>query len=289
MQVSDLQTRLAAMGFFPGQIDNLYGPKTDDAVTHLLLRENINGSEDWPDARQKLAAMQIIARYDGIDVGTIDGRIGPQTRQALAIWDARKKNGGLPDPKVENWRDDEKAPKAEPTHEIPAPPTGSQIDIPTKPPQAWPTESRVPQFFGGVGTSQVTLHFPFPMRLAWDMDQRVNTASCHIKCRESFERIWSNTLAHYGIDEIRRLRLDLYGGLLNIRKKRGSATAWSMHSWGIAQDVDPDHNQLNWGADKASLDNKPYDAFWGFVYAEGFISLGRERNFDFMHMQAAKL
>ena len=96
------------------------------------------------------------------------------------------------------------------------------------------------------------------------------------------------TLEHYGLPEIQRLRLDMFGGLLNVRRMRGG-TSWSMHAYGIAWDVDPARNALRMGRDQATLDAPEYDAFWSFVYDEGAISLGRERNYDWMHFQFARL
>jgi len=62
-----------------------------------------------------------------------------------------------------------------------------------------------------------------------------------------------------------------------------------MHSWGIAVDYDPVKNKLKWGRDKASLPKGEYDMWWKFWEEEGWVSLGRQRNFDWMHVQAAKL
>ncbi|MCB1809828.1 MAG: M15 family peptidase, partial [Candidatus Competibacteraceae bacterium] len=64
---------------------------------------------------------------------------------------------------------------------------------------------------------------------------------------------------------------------------------WSAHSWGIALDWDPEHNQLKWMHDQASLASSDYDDWWRFWEEEGWVSLGRSRNFDWMHVQAAKL
>jgi hypothetical protein len=62
-----------------------------------------------------------------------------------------------------------------------------------------------------------------------------------------------------------------------------------MHSWGIAMDYDPERNKLKWGRDKAAFAWPEYDAWWRLWEEEGWISLGRQRNFDWMHIQAAKL
>ena len=84
------------------------------------------------------------------------------------------------------------------------------------------------------------------------------------------------------------MRLDLWGGCLNVRKMRGGSR-YSMHSWGIAIDYDPGKNRLKWGRDRAAFAKPEYDTWWRLWEEEGWVSLGRTRNFDWMHVQAAKL
>ncbi len=81
---------------------------------------------------------------------------------------------------------------------------------------------------------------------------------------------------------------DQFGGSLNVRRIRGGKS-WSMHSWGIAIDFDPANNQLRWGRDRARFAKPEYEAFWAAWEEEGWVSLGRTRNFDWMHVQAARL
>lgn len=40
---------------------------------------------------------------------------------------------------------------------------------------------------------------------------------------------------------------------------------------------------------QARLSGTDYDAFWEFVEDEGGVSLGRERDYDWMHFQFARL
>jgi len=87
------------------------------------------------------------------------------------------------------------------------------------------------------------------------------------------------------LEKIKELRLDLFGGCLNVRKMRGGSS-WSMHSWGIAVDLDPDKNQLTWGKDRASFAKSEYDPFWKIVADEGWTSLGKAENRDWMHFEA---
>ena len=284
MKLIDLQEKLKSLDLYSGALDGINGTKTKEAIHAFLMKEGLREHDSWTLERQVVAAMQLVAKLDGIAVGAIDGYIGPQTRFAFQVWDERQQKGKS---ELETFRDEADKKPDDPSRVITPPPIATGIILPSSKPQ-WPTQAQCPSFYGAVGANQVTMNFPYPMKLAWDTKQVVTRASCHAKCRVNFERVFKNTLAHYGIDKIRQLRLDLYGGLLNVRKMRGGS-AWSMHAWGIAVDIDPDHNQLQWGRDRASLDGKEYDAYWSFVEAEGGVSLGRLRNYDWMHFQFARL
>ena len=56
-----------------------------------------------------------------------------------------------------------------------------------------------------------------------------------------------------------------------------------------ALDIDPDHNELRWGKDRAKMAHPDYNDYWKFVEQEGGVSLGRERNMDYQHWQLARL
>lgn len=143
-------------------------------------------------------------------------------------------------------------------------------------------------FYGPVGENQTTLILPYTLKLAWDSTSTVKRLTCHTKVSESLYKIFENILKVYGEKELRKLRLDLFGGCLNVRKMRGSTSSWSIHSWGAAVDLDPDNNQLKWNDGKATFAKKQYEPFWKIVEDEGWVSLGRQKNYDWMHFQAAK-
>jgi hypothetical protein len=157
----------------------------------------------------------------------------------------------------------------------------------------WPkqTQAELTRFFGPAGgaactTGKVDLPFPFP--LAWDATQRVTRVSCHQLVERPLEAIFGQAAQHYGEKEFRRLGLDQFGGCYAFRQKRGGSTL-STHAWAIAWDVDPLRNQLKWGRDRARLAGAEYEAWWKIVEAQGAVSLGRQRNFDWMHFQFARL
>jgi hypothetical protein len=143
-------------------------------------------------------------------------------------------------------------------------------------------------FYGPVGENMTKLDVPYKLKLAWEPQTTLSKISCHQKVAKSLYTIFENTLKTYGEKEVSKLKLDLFGGCVNVRRMRGG-TAWSTHSWGCAYDVDPDNNQLKWGKDRATLAKPVYEPFWKIVEAEGAVSLGRSRGYDYMHFQFAAL
>ena len=83
---------------------------------------------------------------------------------------------------------------------------------------------------------------------------------------------------------LKELGIDLFGGCFNYRKKR-NGSAMSMHSWGIAIDLDPARNKLNETKRTARFARPEYKKMIDIFYDNGFISLGREYNYDYMHFE----
>lgn len=221
----------------------------------------------------------------GFPVGPIDGLIGPITIAALFAFQKDKnipltgradlrtidrlRNSSTADTPELSERNNPKPNDDDPNHHFP-----SQADVPS--------------FYGEVGTNQTKVTLPWNMRLAWDQDIIVSRITLHSKVKDSAEEAFTRIMQHYGQDGIRALGLDLFGGSLNVRKMRGSAR-YSMHSWGIAIDFDPARNRLRWKAPKPRLSRQDAIPFWEIWESVGWVSLGRERNFDWMHVQAARL
>jgi hypothetical protein len=241
-------------------VDGITGSKTEAA----LMKVSVLPTE-WDIDRKLIGFIQHVATLEGIDAGAIDGRWGPQTDQAHEDLVYKLKHGKLPEP----WRQDE---------------FHGHTD------GKWPlqNEADMNAFYGEVGTNQGKCNSPYPLKLAWDTDKVINRFTCHEKVAPVIERILQKVLDHYGLEEIQRLRLDLWGGALNVRKMRGG-TKWSTHSWGTSVDWDPANNKLKWGKDKATLAGPEYDFWWQCWEEEGAVSLGREQNRDWMHVQFARL
>ena len=132
-----------------------------------------------------------------------------------------------------------------------------------------------------------TILLPYPMKLAWDLDTKVSKMRCHKLAAEPFLKVFNDLLAHYGLNEIERLGIDLFGGCFNYRKMRGG-TSWSKHAWGIAIDLDPARNLLKETSKTARFARPEYQPMIDIFYRHGFISLGIEENRDFMHFELRK-
>ncbi len=263
-----VQHSLIAEGFRPGPVDGILGDKTGAAVDKALKKRTASLPGDWldwPQKRKVIAYLQLLCKERDIKVGPIDGFFGPQTDYAAGVLIHLAEYGVVPRP----WRD-----------EVP-------LDVN---PNSWPAreEAELLAYYGKAGSNQVMVEVPYPLRIAWETRHVVTSFSCHQKVHDSVKRVLQRTLDHYGLDCLRELGLDLWGGCLNVRQERGS-TQWSTHSWGIAIDFDPDHNQLMWGRDRAVFAKPEYDAWWKLWEEEGWVSLGRNKNYDWMHVQAAKL
>ena len=215
---------------------------------------------------------QLFLQSAGYKISYVDGAFGPETERETLKFQA--KNGLKPDGIVgpKTWA------------------FITTVSENTPLSQRWPKQDykSMVNFYGPVGENQTKLDVPYKLKLAWAPSTTLTKITCNERVAKSLYTILENTLKTYGEKEIVKLRLDLFGGCLNVRKMRGGS-AWSIHSWGAAIDLDPDSNQLKWGKDQASFAKPAYNDFWQIVEAEGWISLGRERNYDWMHFQAAIL
>jgi len=131
----------------------------------------------------------------------------------------------------------------------------------------------------------VTLALPYPMRIAWDTTKSVSKIQCHKLIAVNLGNVFNNLLTHYGYSELNRLGIDLFGGCVNVRLQRGSKTKWSRHAWGIAIDLDPARNTLKETSKTARFARPEYKAMIDIFYKHGFVGLGPEKNYDWMHFE----
>jgi len=261
VSTKDLQTELRSRGFYNGPISGVVGPLTRDAIIDFVrsrsdeIREDVLKSRNVK--RRMNAAVQLIFKDLGFYNGDIDGLVGPEHRYATEQWQNRQRQTGKP--------------------ERPSPVNNK-----------WPTASQRMSFYGQPGSGHTMLQLPFPMRLAWDTKQTVNRTTVHSKCADSLDRILKEILEVYGYDELRKLRIDLFGGIYNNRSIRGGSSL-SDHAFAAAIDLDPERNQLRWNSDRASFAKPAYKPMRDAFRKEGWTSLGEERNFDWMHFAAVSM
>ena len=129
-----------------------------------------------------------------------------------------------------------------------------------------------------------------------DVEQLINILSLGIKgftvtkmrvhrlLALKFTAVFNDLLTHYGLAEIQRLGIDLFGGCFSFRKMRGGSD-YSRHSWGIAIDLDPARNALKATSKTAQFAKPAYKPMIDIFYKHGFVSLGREKNYDWMHFE----
>lgn len=129
-----------------------------------------------------------------------------------------------------------------------------------------------------------TIELPFALRIAWDKKTYVKKISCHKDIAEPLKAVFADILKQYGYDKIKELGIDLFGGCFNFRQMRGG-TNYSVHAWGLAIDLDPERNQLKETSRTARFARPEYKPMIDIFYKHGFISLGREKNYDWMHFQ----
>lgn len=129
-----------------------------------------------------------------------------------------------------------------------------------------------------------TVVSPFPLRIAWDTDSTTSKVRCHKLIAPNLKAVLVDLLAHYGLEKIKELGIDLYGGCFNYRKMRGGSS-WSKHAWGIAIDLDPARNTLKETKKTARFARAEYKPMIDIFYKHGFISLGVEKDYDWMHFE----
>lgn len=246
--------------------DGKIGPRTLAAARAALSAARVS-TNGWTDQRIVYGGAQALLAAAGREPGHIDGHWGHNSQNAFDAWDDAR--AGRPALVLDR---------------TPAP---GQADGGAQ----WPTQANMESFYGPAGGPRCTagtVRFPFAHKLAWNTSDQVNTFRCNELIAPAFQAVFDEAAKHYGEAEYRRLRLDLFGGCFNNRNMRGGSRK-STHAYGAAIDLDPEQNQLKWGRDRASFARPEFLPFWRIVEAQGLVSLGRIRDFDWMHFQGARL
>ena len=255
-----VQRFLKDAGFYTGNIDGDFAAKSLAASRALLARlgpTRSTYSSGWPDARVRHAIEQAMLESIGQDPGLIDGVPGPRTQIALERW--------------QDWLTFHRAPL----------PDAELSHLPT----AFPRQKDALAFYGEPGTNHCRITPPYQVYYA---GAPVKSILINMKCAERALAIMEDVKAEYGADRIHELQLDDFGGCFNNRTMR-NGQALSMHALACAWDWDVDRNGLRLTDRQAQFAKPEYRGFIDAHYRHGWISLGRERNFDWMHFQAARL
>ena len=137
--------------------------------------------------------------------------------------------------------------------------------------------------YGEVGdmSNIIKFTFPFPMTYAGQPSKSVQV---HKLVHKQLTDIFAEILSTFGLEKIKKLKIDRHSGAWNVRNKRGGSTP-SIHSWGIAIDITAEFNDLKTKAPNALFSKPEYKEFIDIWYKHGFKSFGRELGYDYMHFQ----
>jgi hypothetical protein len=246
-----LQHFLNVAGNYGLAEDGQFGPKSFTAGRDYLADRRYPAT--WPDARTLIALEQLFLNATTSAGLLVDGIAGPITLKAAQAYNAK-----------------------------------SIVPVKT----IWPRQRDVPSFFGqdprSIPIAYVTPAYQMYADYARRTTDKVSRFACHKLVKPALTRIFAGALELYGAKDLRRLNLDIFSGCRVVRRITGG-TGWSMHSWGIAVDIDAANNEFRdtWASGK--MDGPEYKPFVDLWYAEGAINLGRERNYDPMHFQFARL
>lgn len=155
-------------------------------------------------------------------------------------------------------------------------------------PHPFPDQADVVKFYGPNGEEgkfsppTKVINLPFPIFYG---NTKVLTLKPHEKCADSLKEVFERLAVVYPTEALRRAAgiLD-YNGLYNPRPMRGG-TAWSMHAWAIAIDLNQSKNGnlTSWPA-KAVMPLEVMECF----AKEGWTAAGAFWGRDAMHFQATQ-
>jgi hypothetical protein len=269
MNNKDVQRILRHRGLYSGAIDGILGRISMSAIATLLYQRRAklpNNYEMWSNERKGIGAAQIILSEDKFYTGTLDGLVGYETTYALEQFNEFLSSGKRPS----SWRPD---------------------DTFTSTVGKWGSQSDMARRYGPAGGPQCfagRVQVPFKLKLAWNLDTTISSFSCHEAIARSATAAYEKVANEFSTQQIQELGLNIWGGCYAFRNKRGGSTL-STHAYGLAIDTDPLRNQLRWNATRARLGKSDASKWFDIWESEGWQSLGRYRDFDWMHVQAVKV
>lgn len=165
------------------------------------------------------------------------------------------------------------------------------------------TTAEMLKYFGSPGDpdNMVTITTPYPLKIAWDKSKTTTRILVHKKVAQPLLNVMNELLQEYGLEELKRLEIDVWGGTYNFRPMRGlekryeaaikakkfdlAYTLLSRHSWASASDFNPEKNGLKTKWEDAQFSKPDYIKMNAIWYKHGFIGYGIERGNDGMHYE----
>lgn len=142
--------------------------------------------------------------------------------------------------------------------------------------------------FGKAGDESNMVFVKAPYTIYYDGKPYPRGVKIHKNAAPSLEAIFKEVYEAYGPEKIHELHLDVYAGGYYYKKTTGGSSL-SIHSWGCAIDWWPEQNALKTHAPKAGFSRPEYKKWWEIWEKHGWHSLGRERDYDWMHVQIGSL
>lgn len=129
------------------------------------------------------------------------------------------------------------------------------------------------------------IELPFSLYLYGHRDRPLTRIKAHSKVADSLAKVFRRLSVAYPTEQERiAAGITTFDGIYNPRRMRGG-TAWSMHAWAIAIDLDAGRNgnQDHWPV-KASMPIQVMECF----AREGWTAAGAFWSRDAMHFQATQ-
>lgn len=138
-----------------------------------------------------------------------------------------------------------------------------------------------PKWYAANMTHWVT---PYPMFYSGNPKEAMEHLEVHKKCLDTFNAAFTDVLKTLGHEYIVAKRLNITGGTFCYRLERGGSRL-SVHSWGCAIDMDPQHNPFPHPyTGGAMIDEK----FAAILEKHGFCWRGASHDIDPMHFQLSR-
>lgn len=257
---------------------------------------------DWPEDRKAVALVQAVAAKSRLTVGAIDGRWGALTNEAFQDLVDWRRTGRLPSTIFDTPQQGRDVFPIETEQALAAFYGGFEAPIELWDPASQTMQPNRAEALRYEQEHLVAVDCPWELTVDFLPEATRKTLKVHRKVAHSLGEILAEAFDHYGKEAgIREHNLHLFSGDYVLRSIRGGARP-STHAYGIAIDWWGSANELRrmrGGAKPGSRLENPsigaplagpaYRDWWAIWEKHGWYSLGRHRDCDWMHVQAARI